>query len=57
MLLNDLILTGKLWTYLDDLNEQASGATGAYHPAIQDRKRHQKGAENLWPAGMSQSHE
>lgn len=23
MLLNDLILTGKLWTYLADLNEQA----------------------------------
>lgn len=28
MLLNDLLLTGKLWTYLADLNEQAQERLG-----------------------------
>lgn len=42
---DDLCLTGELWTYLADLNEQA-GLSGGHYRANEDRRWRDRGIES-----------
>ena len=50
--LNTLILTGELWTYLADLNEQAQKTVRHYHGADESYRGRDRGIEVYPTNGM-----
>ena len=44
---NELLLSGTLWTYLADLNDQAADRSGVYYLADAGGRRHHRGTESL----------
>lgn len=54
---NQLVLSGKLWTHLADLNEQAQAAHG--NPSLPDagRRRRHRGLESHQSNGLGAAHE
>ncbi len=50
--LNTLILTGELWTYLADLNEQAQERLDTYHGADESHRGRDRGIEAYPSNGM-----
>lgn len=57
LLFNHLILTGKLHTYLADLDEQAPGPLPAHYPADGGDRGRDQGPETALSMGLDTSHE